>query len=324
MNLLSNKKVPPSDRAWRHVLWNIAGQLVMGMAIYFLVVRLISSPIPDLRYMDLDLVIGALFLNLVMLLLMSLGWTCALHAVGVPMSLRSGFALYYRVSILRYIPGSIWNFPGRAYLCQQRGIPLTTFTKSAFFELYFLLTIAGALAGWGISIYLGNPGLLLLSSVTTGVLLLAIILLFPRFSALLRKILGLARAETLSSRPMAAMIVIYAAVWISYGVAMAFLLLALPGTPSFNPLFVIPMSTTAWVAGFLSPSPVGIGVRELCFSVMLGSGFESAVVVASLIQRVLELGLEGVLWLVAQVSDIRVSDSVLVSKVLQCTRKRGC
>jgi len=220
------------------------------------------------------------------------------------MSLRSGFALYYRVSILRYIPGSIWNFPGRAYLCQQRGIPLTTFTKSAFFELYFLLTIAGALAGWGISIYLGNPGLLLLSSVTTGVLLLAIILLFPRFSALLRKILGLARAETLSSRPMAAMIVIYAAVWISYGVAMAFLLLALPGTPSFNPLFVIPMSTTAWVAGFLSPSPVGIGVRELCFSVMLGSGFESAVVVASLIQRVLELGLEGVLWLVAQVSDI--------------------
>jgi uncharacterized membrane protein YbhN (UPF0104 family) len=306
MNPLTAEDTKHARRTWYRIVWNIAGQLVTGAALCLLVVRLIgnsSQVIPDLRQMALVPSMGALLLTLVTLLLMSLGWTCALRAVGVSIAFRSGFAIYYRVSILRYLPGSLWNFPGRAYLCQQRGIALSTFAKSAFLELYFLLTIAGAFAGWGVSLYVENPAILWLSSVVAGTMLFAVIWLLPRFSAALKSILGVGSGEIgRLRRHLVAMVMIYTAVWIAGGAAMVLLLIALPGTPPFNPLHVIPITTAAWLGGFLSPSPAGMGVREFGFSLMLGAGLETAAVVASLTQRVMGFALEGLLWMVARVA----------------------
>ena len=85
--------------------------------------------------------------------------------------------------------------------------------------------------------------------------------------------------------------------------AISLLLLALPDTPSFNILHVILLSVAAWTGGFLSPSPAGMGVREISLSTLMGPTFSSTVLIASLSQRAMEIFLEGLLWIFSKVFD---------------------
>ena len=274
----------------------IAGQIFMFGTLYVLVLRLRTQwPLiaSDLARMRILPVTGALLASLTLLLLMSAGWTFAMKAVGESMSMYTGFSLYYQTSIYRYLPGAVWHLPGRAYLCQQRGISLKVFAQSAFLELFFLLGCGVILAGWGMAVYLARPQFLVLSVVA--VVALGLVIIWPD------RLLALARRQTLqpgeiNRRALLVMLLIYMAVWFSYGVAIALLLSALPGTQPPPLLTVVITNTTAWAAGFLSLSPAGLGVRELSLSLMLGADLSAAAVVASLTQRVMELCLEGLLW----------------------------
>ena len=280
----------------------MAGQILMFGTLYVLWLRLreqwplIASDLSRMRVLPAT---GALLSTLALLLLMSTGWTYALQAVGVSISIRTGFSIYNQTNIFHYLPGAVWHLPGRAYLCQQRGISLTIFAESAFFELFFLLGCGAILAGWGMAIYLARPEFLALSVAAAGAL--GLVIAWPE------RLLVLVRRQTvppseIHRRALLVMLLIYASVWFAYGGAITLLLYALPGTQPPPLLRMVITNTTAWGAGFLSLSPAGIGVRELSLSVMLGPVLSAAAVVASLTQRVMELGLEGVLWGVAKLA----------------------
>ena len=106
---------------------SVAGYIMMITTVYLLFFQLreqwplIASDLSRMRILPAG---GALISTLILLLLMSTGWSFALRAVGVPITLLSGFAIYYQVDIFHYLPGGLWHLPGRAYLCQQRGIPI--------------------------------------------------------------------------------------------------------------------------------------------------------------------------------------------------------
>ena len=280
----------------------MAGQFFMLGAVYILGLHLREQWLyiaADLTRMRVIPAAGALLATLVLLLLMSMGWTFALRAVGASISLRAGFSIYYQASIFRYLPGAVWHLPGRAYLCQRQGISLTSFAQSTFFELFFLLGCGAVLAGWGMATYFSRPEFIALSAAAAGAI--GLVIAWPdRLLAVARKRALISHAP--NRRMLLVMLLIYAAVWFAYGGAIALLLHALPGTLPPPLLTVVTINTAAWAAGFLSLSPAGLGVRELGLSVMLGTGLSAAAVAASLTQRAMELFLEGFLWGVAKLA----------------------
>jgi len=260
---------------------------------------IIASDLSRMRVLPVG---GALLATLSLLLLMSAGWTFAVRAVGGSISLYSGFSIYYQASIFRYLPGAIWHLPGRALLSQQRGISLTTFAQSAFLELFFLLGSGVILAGWGMAVYLSRPEFLALSIVAVAVLVCLIAWPEQLLVLIWRKTF---QPGVINRCALLAMFFIYAAVWFVYGGAIGLLLYALPGTQPPSLLTMVITNTAAWAAGFISLSPAGLGVRELSLSVMLGADLSAAAVAASLTQRVMEVGLEGLLWGVAKLGSWR-------------------
>lgn len=293
----------PIHRKLRIIAMSV-GALLMIVAVSLVALQLManwSQIAPELTRMRPGFLIGSLLSVLTMLLLMGLGWTWALRAMGVQIKIRSGLIIYYRVSILRYLPGSLWHLPGRAYICQECGIPIPTFAQSAFLELFFLLSSCAIWSGWGIALFWDNAAPLLLSAIASGLSLLMIVR--PQFALSLTASLGL-KLRPARGTSMLGMLFIYCLVWLSYGTAILFLLYAIPGTQPPSPLSATAINSAAWAAGFLSFSPLGLGVRELGLSVMLGSNLGAAAIIASLVQRFMEMALEACLWLVAQVSKI--------------------
>ncbi len=282
------------------ILATILGQALMWFALYLIAVQLTRNwqqIAPTLVVMQIGPLIGALFLTLAMLMLMPLGWKYALHATGISMSFRSAFILYYQTSILRYLPGSLWYLPGRAFLSQKQGISLSAFTQSALLELFFLLTCGAIFAAWGLASYLGEPRILLASVIAAGTIIFTVLWPNRAFSLLWRKpSVSNSINRSISTR----MSLTYLAMWLTYGGSIDLLLRALLGDQVPNSINVISLSIAAWTVGFLSPAPTGLGVRELSLSLVLGSSIGTAAVVASLTQRIMELFLEGVLWLSAR------------------------
>jgi len=100
-----------------------------------------------------------------------------------------------------------------------------------------------------------------------------------------------------------AIVVIYLCAWLMYGASLSLLLLALnvPVNLSIgNYGYIVSASTAAWIAGFISFIPTGLGVREASLVGLLQpvAGAEQ-IVMLSLFQRTIEILLEGGLWIVA-------------------------
>jgi uncharacterized membrane protein YbhN (UPF0104 family) len=294
------------NRSLRRVV-KVAGQALMLVALYFVALRLLTSwkqVSASLAQMQLLPLVGAALLTLIMLLLMSTGWTLALAALGAYPGFRTGFYLYYWASLYRYLPGAIWHLPGRAYLCQKRGISLATFTRSALLELFLLLSSGGILAALGLARHLGKPVLNGLS-LPIG-LAIAAVLLWPDALLKFRQKPGASPEAPVRRAWLIGMLAVYLGVWFSYGSAVTLALQALPVGRLPGLLAMVTTNTAAWAAGFLSLAPVGLGVRELSLSVLLGPGLGAAAILASLTQRIMEVILEAFLWLAARLAVGRV------------------
>lgn len=275
------------------------GQVLMFAALFFVVARLaenwtrIASDVSQLTAIPL---LEAVLLTLTMLVLMPFGWTYALRASGADIGFQAGFSIYYRVSIFHYLPGSIWYLPGRALLCQKQGVSVLEFSRSILLEMLFLLASGGILAGWGLATYLGQPIILVLCVLAAGAAIITI--LWPVF--VLSGAGRLPCPAKVDRRLLLAMFLVYMAVWFAYGGAIAILLQALANVPTPPVVQVVAVNSAAWLAGFLSLAPTGMGVREVSLATILGLDLGTAALVASLAQRVMEVCLELILWIIAR------------------------
>lgn len=289
-----------SARPW---LKSALTQLLVLAALFFLGRHLVSNwrdLAPTLQQFRAGYVVTAFLLTLIMDLLMPLGWIRAMRWVGVPLPVGAGLRIYYRSSILRYIPGSLWYLPSRAYLCSQRGIPAAAFARSAVLELMMSLLVGGALGGAALARSFAKPWLLVVAG--AGVTGLALLLLAP---ARLLHWFTRGNVEGPSGRrsDLILMVVIYLGVWIAYGAAIWVLLPGLGGgviLSSSSFFRVVEATAAAWIAGFISPVPTGIGVREAALAGLLGGMAPSSfLVLVSLAQRSLELLADAGTWLAA-------------------------
>ena len=275
-------------------------EALMVTVVYFLVKHLASNwnqILPHLQYLRLGYVAAAFIPTLIMLLLSSWGWTLVMRWIGVPLSGRAGFEIYYQSSIFRYLPGSLWYLPGRAYLCQQRGILLATFAGGVFLELFFLLAAAGMLAGPSVAARFNLIWPLVVSLVCLLSTVLA--LLWPEWLRWL--VLRESNVGSVQRTRLFAIVLIYLGAWFMYGTSVNLLLLALdvPTTMSIgNYAYAVSACTAAWVAGFLSLIPTGLGIREASLvSLLQPIASAEHMIVLSLVQRTIEIFLEGCLWI---------------------------
>ena len=156
--------------------------------------------------------------------------------------------MFYRSSIFRYLPGSLWYLPTRAILAKGRGVPLRAFTAGSILELGFLLGIAGVLAGAALAAWSDRTWFLVL----TAICLLGLVVLVLSPAWLRRLILG--GQPDHGPRLIAIQaLLIYSSIWVTYGASLYALLLGFNVFAGFSlddAAFTLAANAAAWTAGF--------------------------------------------------------------------------
>lgn len=278
----------------------IIGNVLMLLSLYLIYIQFRKQweqVILSIRDLQAFPVVVALILVIGMLVAMFAGWHLSLRAIGVSIPVKIEFKIYYQTSILRYLPGSIWNFAGRAVMSQQYGIQPVTFAQSAFLELFFLLAVCAVYSVIGLADFLKAPIVSVGSLVL--LLLMGIVVIFPTQILTLRGWKPLA-AGVVNQKALLGMIAVYSFVWFAFGAAVASILSTLHAAQLPSLWKIIPYNTAAWMVGFVSPVSAGIGIRELSLSTLFSGSLGAVVVLASIIERCLELLSEVLLWLAAR------------------------
>ncbi len=285
------------ERKWIKEVLRILRFFSLGVAVFWMVRFLYSNwqeIILGSYHFDLFYIFLGFFINFILLILMAFGWILSLRIIGINLSVIDGTRIYYRTSLLRYLPGSVWNFPGRGYLSQKYGISLAQFTQSVFLEQFFLLGTGILIACWRLSDYLKIPWLFVITIAIFFITIIAILfsdkVTFLPFPDLLK-----IKVNNLSMIPR--VFCNYLVVWVCYGLEVYLLIHSFTNIQLDSAFNVISSNAGAWLIGFVSLSPVGLGVREVSLSALLGESVIGPIVVlVSLFQRFLETILELALW----------------------------
>ncbi len=198
-------------------------------------------------------------------------WLTILNALGVRTQLRwAGF--FFQAQLGKYIPGSVWQYAGRAAMARAYGIPVRPVGVSLPIEFAATVTAAGLTA----TFMLGWWGGLVVGTVT--------LLLF---------VLG---RPTHVRRPVAFATVratfLYLPAWLLLGTSFWLCARALVDAPSRDFAVYAGSFAVAWLAGLVAIyAPGGLGVREAVLVALLSGriGAAEALVVAATSRLILVL-----------------------------------
>ena len=279
----------------------LIGILLFAIALIIIVVRLGGNirqvGILNWNYRTIYLPLACLS-TLLMLTAMSYGWKQAINYAGGELGFLSGHQIYYRTNILRYLPGGIWNFPGRAYLARQAGISLQVFQIGTFYEFFFLLSSGVIVTLMMLGIKLKNPTFYVADFVISA----GIIFIASKFKRRVFKSDLTSRNEdekTLWFRQEMHLLLIYVVVWAAFSIAVISLFQVVPGAEKPSVINIVTSNIVSWATGFFSFAPAGLGVRELGFAELMGSQFAAQAVLVSTSERILELLFELLFWLMS-------------------------
>lgn len=209
---------------------------------------------------------------------MGLLWARILRVFHPDLQLKQGLLIYLLSQFAKYVPGGIWNYVGRVYLCYKWDIPYSLSSYSLVLEVIFVV-FSGALLSlisYGlipIPISIGKylrPQYLLLA-------ILLIILIYRYRNAIMKclperirkSIQSLVRYK-LKPSMFIRLTVLYFFNWILLVLAFYVFIKSL----YFVKWGILPVLSVvypvSWIAGFLSPTPGGIGVREGFLAYFLG------------------------------------------------------
>lgn len=190
-------------------------------------------------------------------------WLVILEALGLRTQ-RRWVNIFFQSQLGKYIPGSIWQYAGRAAIARVHGIPTRPVGVSLPIEFAASAAAAGSMAAF----LLGWWGA-------------AVVALF---AALL---IGLERPARSHGRPAFAAVratLLYLPAWLLLGTSFWLCARGLVGVPADDFLTYVGAFAVAWLAGLLAVyAPGGLGVREAVLVALLSSriGAADALVVAA-------------------------------------------
>lgn len=242
----------------------LLAQLLLGAALVFAGLRVRSlwhGNHVEVANVGWGALAGALVLAAAATIGTALVWLAILDTLGVRTQVRWA-GIFLQAQLGKYIPGSVWQYAGRAAVARAHGIPVRPVTASLAVEFGASAAAAGSMA----ALLLGWWG----SAILAPLALLTIAI------------------QRFSNRPAAVAAVramlLYLPVWLALGVsfwlcAHALVTVRANDLPVYTGAFAV-----AWVAGLLAfYAPGGLGVRETVLVALLSSriGAANALVVAA-------------------------------------------
>jgi hypothetical protein len=189
-------------------------------------------------------------------------WLVILDGLGVKPRLRWA-GLFFQAQLGKYIPGSVWQYAGRAAVARANGIPVGPVGASLGVEFAASAVAAGSMAGF----LLGWWGALILVALAIALAPIDVI----------------ARDRRVTSTTIRATL-LYLPVWLALGASFWLCARGLVGVPSRDLAFYVGAFAVAWLAGLLAIyAPGGLGVREAVLVALLHGriGAADALVVAA-------------------------------------------
>jgi uncharacterized membrane protein YbhN (UPF0104 family) len=188
-------------------------------------------------------------------------WLVILRELDVPVR-RHWLGIFLQAQLTKYIPGSVWQYAGRATLARAYGVPLRVVGKSLSVEV----VAAAAAAALFIALLLGWWAL-------------PVVLVL-----LIAAALALRNDNRASIRATARATALYGLVWALMGTSFWMTGRALVGTSPSDLAAYAGAFACAWLVGFVAIyAPGGLGVREAVLVVLLRGkiGAADALVVAA-------------------------------------------
>jgi uncharacterized membrane protein YbhN (UPF0104 family) len=260
----------------------LLAQLLLVAAGVFVVLRarsLWNGSHVDWSQVDWIALGAAVVLAAVATVAAALIWLAILNSLGVRTHLRSA-GIFVQAQLGKYIPGSVWQYAGRAAVARSQGLPVRPVAVSLPIEFAASAIAAGATGAF----LLGWWGALIVAAA-------AIILVVVERPARLRAV---AVPATLRAT------LLYVTVWLLLGVSFWLCAYGLVGVPAEDLAYYTGSFAIAWLAGLLAIyAPGGLGVREAVLVALLSGriGAANALVVAAahrLILVLVDVGLAGI------------------------------
>jgi len=251
----------------------VVAQLLLVVALVFVVLRVRSlwhgSHI-ELAKIDWGALVGSFALAAIATVGAGLIWLAILRGLGVRTHLRWA-GIFFQAQLGKYIPGSVWQYAGRAAVSRTYGIPGRAVGLSLPIEFAASAIAAGAMAGF----LLGWWGALILAGVA----------------------IALVPGETIARDRRATVATIRATllflpVWLLLGMSFWLCARGLVAVPAHDLAYYMGAFAVAWLAGLVAIyAPGGLGVREAVLVALLGGriGAANALVVAAASRLILIL-----------------------------------
>lgn len=180
-------------------------------------------------------------------------------------------------ALARYIPGGIWNIVGKAYMCTEKGVEKSATTASMILEYVFQILSSGLFLLFFLPVLMQE---FLTPILTVGFVLVVVFVigLLPWMVRVGIQVLGRVFREDLSGVQMKNRYVYrilgqYVGVWLFTGFGLIVLVGAFEEISWIQAGYLMLSYPISWVAGFLSPSPNGMGVREGVLRLLLGERY---------------------------------------------------
>lgn len=295
---------PRPTRPWVRPAMRFAQLLLLAAILYFLVAYLRRSWTSIEGY-DWTMRPGWLFLSALAFLAFyfaqAFAWWLLLRGFQLDSPLSVATATWAKSILARYLPGNVFMFVGRAWMCHAQGLSVERVSAAMVYEQALGVCSALVMLAVLFPFWEYRPGLTALGLIALPIL---VGLLHPRvFGPLAARLLRLLRRPPLGVvlpfGRVVALLVYYTATWLLAGAGAWLLGRGLVDLPVEALPLVIAAYALAYVAGmaaFIFPS--GIGVREAVLTASLARWLPGGVALAwALFLRlwvtVVELGFVG-------------------------------
>jgi uncharacterized membrane protein YbhN (UPF0104 family) len=251
----------------------VLAQVLLVAAVVFVVLRVRSlwhGSHVELANVDWAALAGSFVLAMLGTAAGALIWLVILDGLGVKPRLRWA-GLFFQAQLGKYIPGSIWQYAGRAAVARSNGIPVGPVGVSLAVEFAAAAIAAGSMAAF----LVGWWGALILAAVAV--------------------LLAASGRPTRSRLPVHVTIratLLYLPVWLLLGASFWLCARGLVAAPAGDLALYMGTFAVAWLAGLLAIyAPGGLGVREAVLVALLHGriGAADALVVAAASRLILIL-----------------------------------
>jgi uncharacterized membrane protein YbhN (UPF0104 family) len=251
----------------------VLAQVLLVAAVVFVVLRVRSlwhGSHVELANVDWAALAGSFVLAMLGTAAGALIWLVILDGLGVKPRLRWA-GLFFQAQLGKYIPGSIWQYAGRAAVARSNGIPVGPVGVSLAVEFAAAAIAAGSMAAF----LVGWWGALILAAV-----------------AVLLAASGRPTRSRLPAHVTIRATLLYLPVWLLLGASFWLCARGLVAAPAGDLALYMGTFAVAWLAGLLAIyAPGGLGVREAVLVALLHGriGAADALVVAAASRLILIL-----------------------------------